>query len=45
MIAILSDAIWYAFLVGFALMMLGALMSFFMSTDTPRDTAMPHSAE
>ena len=45
MIAILGDAIWYAFLVGFALMMLGALMSFFMSTSTPRDTATPRSAE
>lgn len=45
MIAILGDAIWYAFLVGFALMMLGALMSFFMSTSTPRDAATPRSAE
>jgi len=45
MIAILGDAIWCAFLVGFALMMLGALMSFFMSTSTPQDAATPHSAE
>ena len=45
MTAILSNAIWCAFLVGFALMLFGALMSFFMSTSTPRDTATPHSPE
>ncbi len=45
MTAILSDAIWWAFLVGFALMLFGALMSFFMSASTPRDTATRDSPE
>jgi hypothetical protein len=35
LIAILGDAIWYAFLTGFALMLLGVAASFFMSKDTP----------
>jgi EmrB/QacA subfamily drug resistance transporter len=35
LIAILGDAIWYAFLSGFALMLLGVAASFFMSKDTP----------
>ncbi|HVO92299.1 MAG TPA: MFS transporter, partial [Terriglobales bacterium] len=38
MIAVLGDAIWYAFTVGFTLMMLGALLSFFLSTTTPEDS-------
>lgn len=35
LIAILADAIWYAFLSGFALMLLGVAASFFLSKDTP----------
>jgi EmrB/QacA subfamily drug resistance transporter len=35
LIAILADAIWYAFLSGFALMLLGVAASFFMPKDTP----------
>jgi EmrB/QacA subfamily drug resistance transporter len=35
LIAILADAVWYAFLSGFALMLLGVAASFFMSKDTP----------
>ena len=36
-IAILGDAIWYAFLTGFAFMVIGVFASFFMSKDTPAD--------
>jgi EmrB/QacA subfamily drug resistance transporter len=41
LIAILGDAIWYAFLSGFALMVIGVAASFFMSKDTPADTPRP----
>jgi EmrB/QacA subfamily drug resistance transporter len=41
LIAILGDAIWYAFLSGFALMVIGVGVSFFMSKDTPADTPRP----
>jgi len=37
LIAILGDAIWYAFLTGFALMIIGVGISFFMPKDTPAD--------
>jgi EmrB/QacA subfamily drug resistance transporter len=37
LIAILGDATWYAFLTGFALMVIGVAVSFFMSQDTPAD--------
>ncbi|TMA95548.1 MAG: MFS transporter [Deltaproteobacteria bacterium] len=39
LIAILADAIWYSFLTGFALMLLGVAASFFMSKDTPAKMA------
>ncbi|HEV8726074.1 MAG TPA: MDR family MFS transporter [Candidatus Binatia bacterium] len=41
LIAILGDAIWYAFLTGFALMLLGVAASYFMSKDTPAKAAEP----
>jgi EmrB/QacA subfamily drug resistance transporter len=41
LIAILADAIWYAFLTGFALMIIGVAASFFMSKDTPAQAAKP----
>ena len=41
LIAILGDAIWYAFLTGFALMIIGVGISFFMPKDTPAETPRP----
>jgi predicted MFS family arabinose efflux permease len=41
MIAILGEAIWYAFLTGFALMIIGVAASFFMANRTPADGAKP----
>jgi EmrB/QacA subfamily drug resistance transporter len=37
LIAILGDAIWYAFLTGFALMVIGVAISFLMPKNTPAD--------
>ena len=42
LIAILGDAMWYAFLTGFALMIIGVTVSFLMSNDTPADSARKH---
>ncbi len=42
LIAILGDAIWLAFTVGFALMVLGVAASLFMASDTPAAAAKPH---
>ncbi len=39
LIASLSDALWYAFLVGFLLMLTGIGLSCFMSNATPATTA------
>ena len=44
MIAILSNAIWYAFFTGFGLMILGTVLSFFMATSTPADAARLHQS-
>ena len=44
MIAILSDAIWYAFLTGFALMLAGLVMSFFLASSTPAEAAQSHQS-
>ena len=41
LITILGDAIWYAFLTGFALMIVGVAASFLMSKDTPAQAAKP----
>jgi hypothetical protein len=41
MIAILGDAIWYAFLAGFMLMACGAVASYFMPSSTPADANEP----
>jgi EmrB/QacA subfamily drug resistance transporter len=41
MIAILGEAIWYAFLTCFALMIIGVAASFFMANRTPADGAKP----
>jgi EmrB/QacA subfamily drug resistance transporter len=41
LIAILGDAIWYAFLTGFALMIIGVGISFFMPKDTPAEAPRP----
>ena len=38
LIASLSDALWYAFLTGFVLMLLGLAISFFMANYTPANT-------
>jgi hypothetical protein len=38
LIASLSDALWYAFLTGFVLMLLGLAVSFFMANYTPANT-------
>ena len=38
LIASLSDALWYAFLTGFVLMLLGLAVSFFMASYTPANT-------
>jgi hypothetical protein len=43
LIAILGDAIWYAFLTGFALMIIGVIASFFMASHTPADAAKGHT--
>jgi len=43
LIAILGDAMWYAFLTGFALMIIGVTVSFLMSHDTPADSARKHA--
>ena len=45
LIASLGDAIWYAFLTGFVLMILGARSELLHADYTPRDTATPRSAE
>jgi hypothetical protein len=42
LIAILGDAMWYAFLTGFALMIIGVTVSLLMSNDTPADSARKH---
>jgi len=39
MITILSDSIWHAFLTGFAFMFCGVVLSFFLSTRSPSETA------
>ena len=44
MIAILGDAIWYAFFTGFGLMILGTVLSLFMPTNTPADAARLHQS-
>ena len=41
LIAILGDAVWCAFLTGFALMIVGVAASFLMSKDTPAQAAKP----
>ena len=38
LIASLSDALWYAFLTGFVLMLVGLAVSFFMADYTPANT-------
>ena len=38
LVAILGDAVWYAFLTGFALMIIGIVASFYMPTSRPSDT-------
>jgi predicted MFS family arabinose efflux permease len=42
MIAILGDAIWHAFVAGFALMIIGVAASFFMATDKPAGGPKSH---
>jgi len=42
LIAILGDALWYAFLTGFTLMIIGVIASFFMASHTPADAAKGH---
>jgi predicted MFS family arabinose efflux permease len=44
LIAILGDAMWYAFLTGFALMVIGVTASFFMADARPADSARKHDA-
>lgn len=44
MIEILGDAIWYAFLTGFTLMLAGLVMSFFLASSTPAEAAQPHQS-
>lgn len=44
LIAILGDAMWYAFLTGFALMVIGVTASFFMADARPPDSARKHDA-
>jgi len=39
MTKILGDSIWYAFATGFAFMFCGVLLSFFLSADSPAETA------
>jgi EmrB/QacA subfamily drug resistance transporter len=41
LIAILGDAVWCAFLTGFAFMIIGVAASFLMSKDTPAPAAKP----
>ncbi|MEO6164133.1 MAG: MDR family MFS transporter [Candidatus Binatia bacterium] len=41
LIASLSDALWYAFLTGFVLMVLGIVISCFMASYTPANTPRP----
>jgi EmrB/QacA subfamily drug resistance transporter len=46
LIAILADAIWHAFLTGFAFMFCGVVLAFFMSNESPSEaTKMPQSAK
>jgi EmrB/QacA subfamily drug resistance transporter len=46
MIEILSNAIWYAFLAAFTLMLAGIVMSFFVAPDTPKNaTSLSLSVE
>jgi hypothetical protein len=42
LIAILGDAIWFAFATGLALMSLGVVISSFMARATPADAAQEH---
>ena len=44
LIAILGDAIWYAFLVGFLLMAFGVVVGYFMPTSTPAKSTKPHGS-
>jgi site-specific recombinase len=39
LIATLGDAIWYAFLTGFVLMIIGVAAGFFLASQTPADAA------
>ena len=41
LVAILGDAIWYAFVTGFTLMIVGVVAAFFMANKTPADAARP----
>jgi EmrB/QacA subfamily drug resistance transporter len=45
LIAVLGDAIWFAFATGFALMLVGVVISLFMGRDSRADAAMPIPAE
>jgi EmrB/QacA subfamily drug resistance transporter len=42
LIATLGDAMWYAFLTGFALMIVGVAISVLMTSNTPADAAKTH---
>jgi hypothetical protein len=44
LIGILGDALWYAFLTGFLLMILGVILSCFMPTSTPAAAAKSHGS-
>jgi len=41
LVTTLGDAIWYAFLTGFVLMLIGLALSFFMANCTPENTPKP----
>jgi EmrB/QacA subfamily drug resistance transporter len=43
LIATLGDAIWYAFVTGFSLMILGVVAGFFMASRTPAENASVHT--
>ena len=45
LITVLGDAIWYAFLTGFVLMLLGVALSLFMANCTPENTPKPGMPE
>lgn len=44
LIAVLGDAMWYAFLTGFALMVIGVIASVLMASATPADSVRKHDA-